>query len=402
MYPSIHSRRVGSSLGFKSIIVALLSSVFAAVAADSRLDLTRVVFIGDSLLACFQNSSLMASQQTNGIAALIARQGKFDPRLPLIAEPGIPNVLVMQDPGPPPIIVRSGGASSGRQDPTIQTLDLAVPGHCVIDALQKRPDVPFDSLTDMILGLPGLMTGISRSQVEWAEALAPTTIIVWIGNNDVLSAAIAGDATVATPVDAFRAAFTNLLFRLDATGAKLVMANIPDVTVIPYVMPVREAAALFDIPADTFSAALGISAHDYITLDAIAPAAEILQGTATGPLAPKFVLDAAEISTLQGLTAQYNEIIKTEAREKRAILVDTHAFLQKLDRHGVVVGARRLTTRFMGGIFSLDGVHPCNTGCALTANLFICEMNQHGKTHLQKVNVRQVARTDPLVPAFRH
>src|SRR6266545_2943999 len=60
-------------------------------------------------------------------------------------------------------------------------------------ALEMRPDFPIDSMTDLVLGLPGLLGGVLRSQVEWAEALAPTTIIVWIGNNDALNAAIASD-----------------------------------------------------------------------------------------------------------------------------------------------------------------------------------------------------------------
>src|SRR6266545_3609407 len=58
-------------------------------------------------------------------------------------------------------------------------------------ALEMRPDFPIDSMTDLVLGLPGLLGGVLRSQVEWAEALAPTTIILWIGSNDALGAVLA-------------------------------------------------------------------------------------------------------------------------------------------------------------------------------------------------------------------
>jgi hypothetical protein len=271
----------------------------------------------------------------------------------------------------------------------------------VRDALETRPDFPIDSLTDIVLGLPGLLGGISRSQVEWAEALAPTTIVLWIGNNDVLGAAIAGDASIATPTVEFTDAFTNVLNRLHGTGARLVVANIPDVTVIPYVTPLAEAAALFDVPLATLAGALGIAADSYITLDGVPAIGAILLGEAASPLPPQYVLDSSEISVLRERTAEFNAIIAAEAASRGAILVDTHAFLDHLDNRGAVVGGRRITTAFLGGIFSLDGVHPNNTGSALTANVFIKAMNRKGAAAIPPVNVRQVSRRDPMFPA-RH
>ena len=91
----------------------LLASVFNATAAQHpHADLSRLVIVGDSLLAGFQNGSLMASQQTNGIAALIARQGKTDLALPLIANPGIPNVLTLVSSGPPPVSAPLAGPAN--------------------------------------------------------------------------------------------------------------------------------------------------------------------------------------------------------------------------------------------------------------------------------------------------
>jgi len=195
-----------------------------APAARPRLDLSRLVVVGDSLLAGYQNNSLAASQQVRGIAEVIARQANVELPLPLIADPGIPNMLQLLNPGPPPQIAPAPGFSTGRINPLLQPMNLAVPGHSVREALEERPDVPFDSLTDLILGLPGLLHGVSRSQVEWAEALQPTTIIVWIGANDTLGAALDGDASLVTPDAEFTAAYTELMDRLAATGAALVVA----------------------------------------------------------------------------------------------------------------------------------------------------------------------------------
>ena len=362
-----------------------------------RADLSRLVMVGDSLLAGYQNGSLMGSQQTNGIAAIIARQAGVDLALPVIAEPGFPNVLTLLNPGPPPLIQPASGTSTGRLDMLTQTMNLAVPGHCVIDALEKRPDFPIDSMTDLVLGLPGLLGGISRSQVEWAEALQPSTIVVWIGNNDALNAAIDGTAASLTPVSEFEVAYSNLVKRLAATGATVVVANIPDITVIPFVVPVPAVAALLDVPLPILTAALGVSTNDYLTLDNIPVTVSILQGIVPGPLLSDEILDAAEIQQIRAATRAYNQIIAAQAAANNAVLVDVNAFLTRLDLRGVMVGGHRLSTAFLGGIFSLDGIHPSNTGAALTGNYFIMTMNRRAGAHIPPVNVRNIERHDPLV-----
>lgn len=388
--------------------VALLLAITSSLNADAanarpHADLSRLVIVGDSLLAGYQNGSLLASQQTNGIAALIARQAKTDLALPLIAEPGIPNVLTLVNAGPPPLIAPASGTSTGRIDLLTQTMNLAVPGQRVIDALEMRPDFPIDSVTDLVLGLPGLLGGVSQSQVEWAEALHPTTIIVWIGDNDALNAAIAGDPAALTPISEFETAYSNLVKRLAATGATVVVANIPDVAVIPYVVPAKTAAALFGVSLPVFSGALGISTNDYLNLDHVPTAVAILQGHISGPLPDEAVLDAAEIQQIREATERFNEIIAAQAAANGAVLVNVNAFLSHLDHHGLVVGGRRLTTQFLGGIFSLDGIHPSNTGAAATANYFIKTMNHKLATHIPPVSVRRIERHDPLVlPKQRH
>ena len=98
-----------------------------AQAKASRADLSRLVVVGDSLSAGFQNGSLLAEQQVHGYASLVAQQAGVVLPLPEIAYPGIPNVLTLVDPGPPPLIVEAAGASTGRVNPLVQPFDLAVP-----------------------------------------------------------------------------------------------------------------------------------------------------------------------------------------------------------------------------------------------------------------------------------
>ncbi len=383
---------------FTALLLASASGLLASPA-----DLTRLVFVGDSLTAGYQNRSLRGSQQIHGVGAVIARQAGAEVPLPLIAEPGIPNALTLLDPGPPPLIVPLPGTSSGRIDPLTQPLNLAVPGHSASDALTLRPNLPFDSLTDLILGFPGLLGGVAKSQVEWAEALHPTTMVVWVGANDTLGAALEADASLITPEATFTAAYAELMRRLADTGAAIVVGNIPDVAVIPYLTLAADVATLVGAPLAAIGPALGITADDYVTPGAWPLIQGILSGAITGPLPDSVVLTASEVTTIRTATAKFNAVIAAEAKAHGAALVDTHAFLNSLKERGLVVKGQRLTTDFLGGIFSLDGFHPTNTGAAATANEFIHALNTHFAAGIRPANLVKVAATDPLVlPGVGH
>ena len=64
---------------------------------------------------------------------------------------------------------------------------------------------------------------------------------------------------------------------------------------------------------------------------------------------------------------------------------------------GIEANGHHLTNAFLGGLFSLDGVHPTNTGYAVIANKFITTLNQTRGTSIPLVNVNEVASTDPLI-----
>src|SRR6185436_11605129 len=60
-------------------------------------------------------------------------------------------------------------------------------------------------------------------------------------------------------------------------------------------------------------------------------------------------------------------------------------------------GTPDLTTRYLGGIFSLDGIHPSRTGHALIANAFIDAINARFGESIPQVSVSRIASRDPLV-----
>src|SRR5262245_20907652 len=365
----------------------------------TRLDLSRLVVVGDSLSAGFQNGSLLDSQQVNGYAAVVARQADAPLPLPLIASPGIPNVLMLVNPGPPPVLDQMPGVSPGRADITVQAMNLAVPGHRVQDALTVRPDFDFntDPLADLVLGFPGLLLGVSKSQVEWAEALAPTAAIVWLGNNDVLGPATAGDASGVTPVRDFRAAYREVLDRVGRNGADLIVANIPDVTSLPYFTPAEQIAASVGQPLAVIGPVLGLADGDFVTPSAFNLIGLILAGAMAGPLPGNVVLDAGEIAQIRAVTRQYHAIVAPEALSRRAALVDVNGLFQCAGARGIVAGDHRLTTGFLGGIFSLDAVHPTRTGYAVLANAFIHAMHLRFGSRIPHVDLAEVAAQDLLV-----
>ena len=263
-------------------------------------------------------------------------------------------------------------------------MNLAVPLQNVQDALTKRPTPSFTTITDVVLGLPGLLSGISRSQVEWAENLAPTTIFIWIGNNDALSVVFKADPSVLTPVAPFKAAYEDVTTRLAATGATLIVANIPDVTAIPFFVSAENVAAQTG-PLSVVGPILGIGPGDFVTADSFPLILARLADPTLGPLPGDVVLSAAEV------------VIATQARTTGAALVDIHDLLMRIQDKGFVAGGQRLTTDFLGGIFSLDGVHPTNTGYAIIANAFIKELNRGFAAGIPPVSVEQIQKVDPLV-----
>lgn len=367
------------------------------------------VVIGDSLAAGFQNGSLLDSQQPNGWASLVAKQAGFTLVLPLVAAPGAPAVLQLTSLGPPPVITQSPGSSPGRDNPTAQPYDIAVPGHNLNDLIDRKPVlVPAsaeDLITDVVLALP---LTVGRSQLDLAVFLKPTTLFVWIGNNDALAADIAGTPAVMTPVDTFNQEYQQLINTLHTkTKAKLIVANIPDVTAVPYLTPgalvLAEISAGSGLPQPVVSHLLGIQPGDLVNTTGLAEVqaaiAALLHGQLPTPLTDDAFLNASEIAQVRATVDQYNAVIAQQVSSAGGTLVDIHAAFQSLAENGITINNYPASTAFLGGLFGLDGIHPTNTGYALIANQFIKAINAGLKTSIPPVDVSSIASTDPLFGA---
>jgi len=114
--------------------------------------------------------------------------------------------------------------------PNTVNTNVAVSGATVNSLLNDRANAlapeNIDSETDLVL-FPGQL-----SQIEYVESDPPQIVICWIGNNDVLSAAISFgnmNASQLTPVASFESDYISLVDRLGAlatsNGTKVIFAN---------------------------------------------------------------------------------------------------------------------------------------------------------------------------------
>ena len=372
------------------VLAAALS--VAAIPAAAQTNFTTYVSVGDSLAAGFESNSLVETHQNRSVPFLIARQaGVQGFQQPLISEPGIPPELTLVSLVPAPLVApkaSSAGAPKNLALPRPYN-NLAVPGATSIDALSRTTDA--GGLHDIILRGMG-------TQVQQAIALRPTAITLWIGNNDVLGAALRGraiDGVTLTPTAVFRATYGQIVAALKTTGAFIVAANLPDVTTIPFVTTLRpyvtnpstgEPVLIAGARVPLIGPSGSLPSTALVT---IAASTLLAQGigipTAVGgtgaPLPDEVVLDPSEIAIIQDHVTADNQAIRDICGAANIPVLDVNKLLAELATTGRHVGGITLTNSFLvGGAFSYDGVHPNDVGYAVLANEFIRVINASGGT----------------------
>lgn len=384
---------------------------------------SKLVVVGDSLAAGVENGSLVDFQQEHGFAKVIARQMHVPLSLPLVPYPGAPNTSDLVDASFPPVIKPLPGyLVFPRLNPFEEVTDVAVPLQTVSDALNRKPNRSLKSsdetqlATNLVLGFPCpvLIPCPARTQVQQAVALRPTAILINIGNNDILAPVTSGQlASILTSPIEQQAFFTQfatnyalLLQQLSAARAPFIIGNLPDVIETAFFIPVPKVAAELKLPVSDVTTLLGVNATDFITLSALPKVEAIVTNQVQGPLPASCsatatpapcVVTAQEAAAARAVVMQLNHIIVTEAAPYHAVMVDLFHLVDQLYVNGYTVGNRKLTSDFLGGLFSLDGIHPTNTGYAIMANEFIKAINQAFDLNVRSANVREIAERDPLV-----
>lgn len=333
---------------------ALAASLIALAAAPSAWAQNTMVAIGDSLGEGVQSADASEQTQPNSYSVLIAQQFGAPFPLPLIDSWFLGEV--------------GSTTFRSRIDPSVQSPNLAVSGHDVGDVLNTASDAAsegdIDDETDLVL-FPRLGT-----QMEIAESLGGDLIICWIGSNDALASVISFDqldASQLTSVADFQTAFAEIAQRLDAMDGDVIFANIPDVTSIGFLLDREELIAFlgsdFGLPEGDLTTAAAM-----ILIESGLDDGSNIQD-------PNWVLDAAEAALVQDRIDAFNQIIATEAAAIGAPVVNINGIFNFLTQNPLMIGGIPVTTKFLGGLFSLDGVHPSNFGHALVAHFFIQTIN---------------------------
>jgi len=437
---------------YKIISILLISSSLIFFGCEDRSDLTApskpstgdanfktFVSIGNSLTAGYQSSALYKSAQIYSFGNLIAEQVGTDYVQPLLTDPGVGGRIEVKSISPFETTTNTQVGQLENATYSKPYNNLGVPGALLADVLQAKDastSISGDNLFfDIILRGQGTV-------LEQVAALKPTFITLWIGNNDILGYATRGGTVPHTPVDLFPQIYAQLAGAITQTGAKVVVANIPDVTAIPFfrtvgplvaqaIKPAVDAGLAFGLfyntngqlgPADQTSlltpdALLNGTAFLPLTLSSFGYADLIGQPTGKfyrdngitdpsvlgidttqafglhplNPIPDAFILDPSEIAEANSVITSFNQSIASIANANGWALFDAFAFFSNVAKNGIVVNGVKYTTEFVnGGLFSLDGVHPTSQGYAIIANKFIEAINAKFKAKIPSINVSTI------------
>jgi lysophospholipase L1-like esterase len=344
-------------------------------------------------------------------------------------------------------------ALSLRLNPAINPWDVGIPGQTAHEALfmvgavgdctvnGANAQAQFVALNSLVNGesqnfwpiLAGFGQGVT--QVQAATSLHAQVATVWLGNNELLKVAFSHLQAPVTSSQSLHDDIKSIIQQLQGAGSKVAVSNLVDVmgaaTFIPqpayqptlqaYISgflqgppnnvpaPVANAIALqySTAYAAQETAQLALTPNGYFTINALFKTLQTAAAQIPAhapPVAPTLssgdFIDGTTADTVKGLNAAYNVAIGQAASETGAALVDQNAAFKAIAAAGGVPinPPKCCTLAYRGGFFSLDGLHPSNTGYALTANVFINQLNTSYNLGIPAVNVGAVYATDPYAP----
>ena len=437
-------------------VQSLLSSAYALVAADSQLDAhysprpawnadhttrpLKINAVGDSLTAAVADGILTTASQRAAYPSLIAKQLDVGFNPPDLSAPILPesdpvggqrSILANFHPATNQIDFGPDDATQGGRvlPPFGRWLGLdnagvnnfAVPGAKLKDALTQKGVRPADDAfpVNVLLGI--------ADQITQARKEKPSLILAGIGGNDALSQILTfhlgpGQRTPLTPMASFFQDYQTFVQRLSAQydpllpGDKpnIVLASIPDPTVIPFLYPIGgggnlnlppfpkgriitagagrrfvepDITAVFPIlklASQIMGGGGNFPAGSRVTLGALLQryGVDMVAGAINQPLSFPLteVLQPADLSRIQFYASVYNRVIRETAWKQNIPVVGLDTLFGRvgagtyqppeLQAKGI-----QLNFSWTGGLFGADGIHPTFTGQAAVANEFINVLN---------------------------
>ena len=461
----------------KYLILALVFSVFYFSGCDEddvvvappfvfspgTANFSMYVSVGNSLTAGFQSNALSKRDQTYSFTDMLSKQfQRTSFEQPLIKNPGIGGRLRLVNLAPTIVTEPSVDPTDPSSNENIALPrpynNLGIPGSILFD-MADETDFGAKSVDrgNPFFALILRNAAFGSSVINQTKNLQATFITAWIGNNDVLGYATSGgtSGTNVTPGAPplptepwfFESKYGPMLDSL--TGADIVVANIPDVSSIPFFttvgpilsgsvpwgfvaqlhaaagLPVtgiiyvsstglnlglpfnvgfadssavRNGTALFTLLGQTYASLLGQPTGKFYTdnlFPALPPGIDTTQAFGFHPQNPfpdALVLDPAEITISKDASDAFNGIISAEAGSRDIAVVDINLFLKNLLTSPIPVpGIGVFSTSFIaGGTFSYDGVHPSSRGYGIIANEWIKVINQKFGANVPEVDLNSL------------
>jgi lysophospholipase L1-like esterase len=387
----------------------------------------RYVSLGNSITAGFQSNGIVDSTQRNAYPNLLARAaGNIPFQQPMFQRPGCPPLMTA------PLVNSTQAATCVRIDSTHVAYpgNVAVPGVRIADLFA----IPAGQISQLYT----LITG-GRTEIQAMTDAHPTFVSAWIGNNDALTAALAGTlGPLAAGADSnltrlapFQASVTALATAIKASGAQgavligVVFADSASPLVQPgaYFYLSRDAAKRFNgkpvndncSPVTNLGQPNPLSAN-LVSFQIVASALPEINCDPASPQGGTYLLDAAERAVLDARIAAYNAALKAVADANGWLYVNPMDILRpELARTGTGATAGRynqvrkcqlLATaataaqfqtavlnscpvsgptaapNFFGALISLDGVHPSTAAHVLIARSLAASINAKYGTKL--------------------
>lgn len=331
----------------------------------------RLIAFGASLTQGTRDAVPTSSSQLGGPVMQLARAASAFFPLPLLADPLTPmsvdDITACQAPDTVSFILSGIGDAAARlTDPDSGALDLSrarvtpevVPYNVAIGNA-RMPAQRLGPVDDPVAGMIGRITleaegdnlfaPLSQTPIERVLALQPTLLVsIDLYGNDIIRPVFeqgSVDAIVAPEDMAVELGLQ--LDLLAATDAQVVLATLPDVTLLP----------------------------------------------GLGTLSP------ADITALQGLVAAYNDHLLEEADARSWLHVADLATAVQAYDDGLSLGGQALSLGPLGGLLSLDGLHFTDTTNALVAQVLADTLEAELGVTVPPIDVEAVLAQDIRSPA---
>lgn len=427
----------------KSLPLGIILVLAVAAPSAAQTKYNQYVALGDSLTAGWESGCLVQRNQVNSYPAQLAAivfNGTF--QQPLVSEVPFNNSGAPACLGavfiPPATVTVEPLSQMGAPLNSLLPMpynNLGMPGAEVGDLTQLTSVNPNGSSLEMISALvlrnfPGSpfnnTNAVDQAAILLAPAPSPALATLWIGNNNTLGASTSGivvDGVTLISKAQFQQQYDAIIAGLPS-GIQLVVANIPDVTVIPFsttippilvdpttMTPVIVSGSTVPllgqgdagfpctpVPPDQGCALppgtlVNLPASSLLAAGVGVPVAAGGTGLplphgfidSTGTPHDGVTLYPDEIALLQGRTGDYNAIIAGDSGS--AVMVDAHAILNGVAAIGYDIGGIHLSSAFLtGGFFSFDGVHPSTVGYTVVADEFIKAINTQTSSNFPEPN----------------